>query len=215
MISRWPKWILILVVVAALAATVAARFFREPLLRAAGRALVATETIAPADLIVVSLDSRGAGALEAANLVESGISKRVAVFMAPLGEEGREFVRRGLFYEDEGAKQVRQLRSLGVTEIVQISQIDGTGNEAEVLMPWCVEHQIRSIVFVATKDHSRRTRRVFDRAVRSNPVRVTVQAARYSGFDPDRWWESRYGVRTEIIELQKLLLDVVLHPLSF
>jgi hypothetical protein len=32
-----------------------------------------------------------------------------------------------------------------------------------------------------------------------------------SSFDPDRWWESRDGVKTEIVELQKLLLDVVLH----
>ena len=38
--------------------------------------------------------------------------------------------------------------------------------------------------------------------------------ARYSSFDPDRWWETRGGVRIEIIELQKLVLDVVLHPMS-
>jgi uncharacterized SAM-binding protein YcdF (DUF218 family) len=102
-----------------------------------------------------------------------------------------------------------------VTEVVQISRIDGTESEAQVLMPWCDEHQFRSVVFVATKDHSRRTRRVFDRAMRNNPIRVTVQPARYSSFDPDRWWETREGVRTEIIEFQKLLLDVVLHPMSF
>jgi hypothetical protein len=46
-------------------------------------------------------------------------------------------------------------------------------------------------------------------------MHFTVQAARYSSFDPDRWWETRKGVRTEIVELQKLLLDFVLHPLSF
>jgi uncharacterized SAM-binding protein YcdF (DUF218 family) len=214
MISRWPKWVPILMVVA-LAAYAAARFLREPVLRAAGWALVVTEPVASADIIVVSLDSRGAGVLDAADLVQSGISKRVAVFMAPLSGEGHEFARRGLPYEDEGAKQVRQLRSLGVTEVVQISRIDGTESEAQVLTPWCDEHQLRSIVFVASKDHSRRTRRVLDRAVKSNSIRVTVQPARYSSFDPDRWWETRDGVRTEIIELQKLLLDVVLHPMSF
>jgi uncharacterized SAM-binding protein YcdF (DUF218 family) len=214
MISRWPKWVPILVVVAS-AAFVAARFLREPVLRAAGWALVVTEPVGSADIIVVSLDSRGAGALEAADLVQNGISRRVAVFVDPLGGEGHEFIRRGLPYEDEGARQVRQLRSLGVTEVVQISRIDGTESEAQVLMPWCDEHQFRSVVFVATKDHSRRTRRVFDRAMRNNPIRVTVQPARYSSFDPDRWWETREGVRTEIIEFQKLLLDVVLHPMSF
>jgi len=42
-----------------------------------------------------------------------------------------------------------------------------------------------------------------------------VQPERYSIFDPDRWWETRDGVRSEIVELQKLVLEVVLHPLSF
>jgi hypothetical protein len=42
-----------------------------------------------------------------------------------------------------------------------------------------------------------------------------VHAARYSSFDPDRWWETRGGVRIEIVELQKLLLGVMLHPMSF
>jgi hypothetical protein len=41
-------------------------------------------------------------------------------------------------------------------------------------------------------------------------AQVTVRAEHYSSFDPGRWWETREGVRTEIVELQKLLLDVVL-----
>jgi hypothetical protein len=77
------------------------------------------------------------------------------------------------------------------------------------------EHQLRSIALVAAKDHSRRLRQVFERAMKGHPTGVTVQPARYSIFDPDRWWETRGGVRTEIVELQKLLLDVVLHPMSF
>jgi hypothetical protein len=48
-----------------------------------------------------------------------------------------------------------------------------------------------------------------------HPTRVMVQPARYSIFDRDRWWETRDGVRTEIVELQKLVLEIVLHPLSF
>ena len=44
---------------------------REPVLRAAGRTLVVDDPIAPADMIVVSLDSGGAGVLEAADLVNA------------------------------------------------------------------------------------------------------------------------------------------------
>src|SRR3979409_1961820 len=97
-ISWRPSWWAPILVVVALAAfaIVAVRSLREPVLRAAGWALVVNEPVASADIIVVSLDSGGAGALEAADLVQRGISKRVAVFTdAPSGED-HEFIRRGL-----------------------------------------------------------------------------------------------------------------------
>jgi hypothetical protein len=215
MIFRWPRWGPILVLAATAFAIVAIRSLREPVLRAAGWALVVNEPVASADIIVLTLDSGGAGALEAADLVQSGVSKRVAVFVGPPRAEDREFIRRGLPYEDSAARQIRQLKSLGVTDVVQISRVDGTEGEGQVLPPWCDEHQLQSIVVVGTKDHSRRLRRVLDRVMKDHPAGVTVQPARYSNFDPDHWWQTRDGVRTEIVELQKLLLDVVLHPMSF
>src|SRR5215813_8252770 len=85
---RWPSWGPILVVVALAAATIVlVSSLREPVLRAAGWALVVNEPIAAADIIVVSLDSGGAGALEAADLVQNGIATRVAVFTDPPGGE--------------------------------------------------------------------------------------------------------------------------------
>jgi hypothetical protein len=213
---RWPRWVTILVVlVLAAFAIVAIRPVRDPVLRSAGWALVANEPVTSADIIVLSLDSGGAGALEAADLVKSGISQRVAVFMDPPDGVDREFIRRGLPYEDAGARQVRELRELGVKDVVQISRVDGTEDEGKVLPPWSDENHFGSIVVVATKDHSRRMRRVLDRVMKGHPTRVMVQPARYSNFDPDRWWKTRDGARTGIIELQKLLLEVVLHPTSF
>ena len=155
-------------------------------------------------------------ALEAADLVQSGISKRVAVFMDPPSGEDHEFIRRGLPYEDASARQIRQLTLLGVTDVIQIPLTEaGTEGEGQVFPAWCEQHQFRSVVFVAARDHSRRWRRVLNRVMKGHPTRVMVQPARYSPFDPDRWWETREGVRTEIVEIQKLVLDVVLHPLSF
>jgi hypothetical protein len=216
--SRRPRWALILAVVSLAAAViVAVPSVRESVLRVAGWALVVHERLAPADVIVISLDSGGAGALEAADLVKEGIATRVAVFTdPPSGDDQHEFIRRGLPYEDRSARQIRQLRLLGVTDVMQIPGGEpGTNGEGQVLPAWCDQHQFRAIVFVAGRDHSRRTWRVLNRVMKGHPARVIVQPARYSPFDPDRWWETRDGVRTEIIEFQKLLLDAVLHPMSF
>ena len=215
-IFGWPWWSLILAALALAAlAMVAIRPIREPVLRAAGWALVVNnEPLAPADMVILAVDSSGAGALEAADLVHSGVSKRVGVFEDPPSGEDFEFIRRGLPYEDAGARQIRQLKMLGVTDVTQIFRIDGTESEGRMLPQWCDQQHLRSVVVVAGKDHSRRLRRVLDRAMKGHSTNVAVQAARYSSFEPDRWWETRGGVRTEIVELQKLLLDVVLHPIS-
>ena len=215
---RRPRWASILVVVVTLAAAaiVAVPSIRESVLRAAGWALVANEPVAPADIIVLSGASRGAGALEAADLVQGGIATRVAVFADPPSGEDHEFIRRGLPNEDAGARQIRQLKVLGLTDIVQIPITEaGTEGEGRVLPPWCDQHLFRSIVFVAARDHSRRARRVLDRVMKGHPTRVTVQPSRYSSFDPDLWWKTRGGVRTEIVEFQKLGLDLILHPMPF
>jgi len=216
MIFRRPKWGAMLIMAMAAATIVAFPSLREPLLRGAGWLLVVDEPAAPADVIVVATDSGGAGALHAADLVHRGIAKRVAVFADPPGGEDLEFIRRGLPYEDLAARQIRQLGSLDVTDVVQIPRNEaGSGGAGEVLAPWCDQHGIKSIVFVAARDHSRRMRRLLDRDMKGHSTRVVVQAEHYSAFDPDRWWQSRTGIRMEIIELQKLVLDVVLHPFSF
>jgi uncharacterized SAM-binding protein YcdF (DUF218 family) len=210
-------WAIVLAALALAAlAIVAVRPIREPILRAAGWALVAdNEPVGTADVIVLSIGSGGAGALEAADLVKSGVSKRVAVFADPPSGEDFEFIRRGLPYEDAAARQIRQLKMLGVTDVEKISRVNGTDSEGQALPRWCDEQHLRSIVVVTTKDHSRRLRRVLDRDMKGHATKVSVRAARYSNFDPDRWWRTRGGARIEIVELQKLLLDFVLHPLSF
>ena len=147
--------------------------------------------------------------------MQSGVSKRVAVFQDPPSEEDFELIRRGLPPEGAGARQIRLLRMLGVTDVTQISRIDGTESEGQMLPQWADRQHLQSIVVVAGKDHSRRLRRVLDRDMKGHSTYVAVRAARYSSFDPDRWWETRGGVRAEIVELQKLLLDVVRHPMSF
>jgi hypothetical protein len=217
MSSRQPRRAPILVVAAlAAAAMVAVPAAWKPVLRAAGWALVVNEPVTPADIIVVSLDSGGAGALEAADLVQNGIATRVAVFTDPPSGEDHEFIRRGLPYEDAGARQIRQLGWLGVTDVVQIPTTQaGTEGEGQVLPQWCDQHQFRSIVFVAARDHSRRLRRVLDRVMKGHPTRVTIRAESYSSFDPDRWWETRGGIRIGIVEMQKLMFDAVLHPIPF
>ena len=217
MIARWQRWTgIVLGIVLVGAASMGMPAIRRPILRSAGWALVISERVGPADVIVVAVDADGVGVLEAADLVHSGVATRVAVFAEPPDTMvEREFIRRGIPYEDAAARSVRQLRALGVDTIDRIPRyVTGTEDEGPALADWCDQQRFRSVVVVSTSDHSRRLRRMLHRSMRGHQTRVTVRSARYLVFDPDRWWESHGGIRTEVEELEKLLLDIVRHPIS-
>lgn len=188
---------------------------RASLLRTAGLALVRNDPLRPADAIVIATDADGAGVLAAVDLVHAGLGSRVAVFADPPDSVDREFLRRGVPYFDAAAVSRQQLRALGVSDVTTIERaVAGTEDEGEVLPAWCEASAVRTVIFVSTADHSRRVRRVLRRAMAAHRTVVLVRASPYSAFDPESWWHTRRGVRTEIVELQKLLLDLLRHPWS-
>lgn len=183
--------------------------------RAMGRALVAEDPVEPADVIVVPEWTQTAGALEAADLVHRGTAASVLVLVKPEQPSTRELVRRGILRANESVWPVKLLGELGVQTVDVIEGSDaGTRAEADALASWCRQRRVGSLIVVTTLDHSRRVGRVVRRAMRDYPTKVIIRPTRYTRFDPDRWWETRDGLRTEIVELEKLLVDIVAHPIS-
>ena len=188
---------------------------RTYILATAGRILVIQQSAAKADIIVVAIDVDGAGALEAADLVHRGGCPQVAVFADPPSAVDREFLRRGLPYEDRAAITIRQLHALGVQNVEQIPRsTSGSEQEGDILPTWCEKQGYHSVVLVTSSDHSRRLNRILRRSLRGYQIRVIVQSSPYSEFNPDAWWKSREGVRAGIVEFQKLVLDLLRHPFS-
>jgi hypothetical protein len=216
MIARRRRWVGIALIVLLLSTVgVLIPAFRRAALRAAGWALVTNGRISSPDVIVVAVGGHGAGVLEAADLLHRGVATRVAVFLEPPTEVDEEFKRRGIPNEDATARSVRQLRALGVDKIDYIpGYVSGSEDEGPALAKWCDEHLFRSVLVVTTADHSRRLSRVLKRSIKGSQVHVAVHSARYSQFDPDKWWMSRTGTRTELEETEKLLLDLLRHPIS-
>ena len=209
------SWTTLGLVATAVAICVVVYLLRIPILRELGSALVHSEPLVPADVIAITLDSGGAGALEAADLVRQGLASKVAVFADPPTAEATEFLHRGLPYEDRADRQSHQLALLGVRNVLRIpAAVTGTTDEADLLPAWCSENGIGSVIVVATADHSRRVHRALARSMPGTSTRFSVRPSRYSVFDPEDWWQSRSGVRLGIVEIQKLALDFATHPLD-
>jgi hypothetical protein len=206
---------IVLLAAAVTATTAAIPATRRALLQGAGTALVSHDPTVAADAIVVSASADAAGVLTAADLFASHIANVVAVFADPPLPEDREFIRRGLAHENEGERALRSLIQLHIPNPVLIAKsIAGTEEEGRVLPAWASERGFRSVVVVTSPDHARRMRRVLQRATKGLPFQVMIHPARYAEYQPESWWHTRDGVRTQIVESQKLLLDVLRHPLQ-
>jgi uncharacterized SAM-binding protein YcdF (DUF218 family) len=188
--------------------------WRLSVLQAAGWMLVAEDVPAKVDVIVISsdaIDSLG-GLLEAADLVHAGLSTRVAIPEHRSSAALEEFSRRGVSLPNIDSQVTQLLNSLGVRDVVVIPSVVGTVDQGNVLQRWCAANGVQSVLFISAPDHSRRTRRVLERTLGRHGVHVVVRYARHSDFDPDSWWHSRGGQRTEAVESEKLLLDWLAHP---
>jgi hypothetical protein len=188
---------------------------RVPILRQIGAVLIHSDPLVAVDVVVVTLDSGSAGALEAGDLVRSGAASRVAVFHdPPRYAADLELVRRGLPYDDRSARQMDLLTLLGVRNVLRIPvPVSGTTDEVNALPSWCLAQGFRSVMVVATSDHSYRLHRALVRSTNGQRIGYLVRPSRYSAFDPDSWWTERTGVRIAMVELQKLLLDFVMYPM--
>ena len=210
---RWTAAAAVTLVALAVGACVPA--VRVAILQRLGWALVAEDPLTQADAIVLTVDVGRAGVLEAADLVHQGIATRVVPLFESPEPVVEEYRRRGIPVEDPVDVITRDLRAAGVSDVAKMpTPVTGTEEQGPVLAQWCAGQRLTSIVVVSLPDHSRRVRRVLRRAMRHSSTRVIVRSARYGLFDPNRWWQSRGGIRTQVEELQKLTVDILRHPLS-
>lgn len=209
---RWTlSFILILGVLAALPAV------RHGTLRQLGQALVASDPVEQADLAVLMTAVGAVGELEVADLVHEGRARRVLIMVPPPSQIEQEYARRGVSLDTPGTQSVRTLGALGVPKsVVDVLEVvqGGTVGELAALRQWCAGHRVGSVIVISDRPHSRRARRTLYRAMAGTPVALFVDPPRFDRFDPADWWSDRDSLRAGIIELEKLALDWILHPLS-
>ena len=194
------------------------RQIRDFVLRSAGSLLVSEDNLRSTQAVALLTGIGSTGLFEVIDLVHEGRAAHVAVMEPDEAPEIREFERRGLPFETQAAWAIGLLEKSGIprTRVAVIAAGEG-GTTAEVLAlrRWCLEQQVSSVIVVASRHHSARVRRALWRTFREGRPYAVVRIARHDSFDPAEWWKHWGSLRTGIIELQKLMLDYVRHPLTW
>jgi uncharacterized SAM-binding protein YcdF (DUF218 family) len=168
-------------------------FFRFSIMRAAGEWLVVSDSLQPSNAIVMLSgdDVRGDRAARAAQLFKDG--------WAPVVVASGSQIRS---YLSEADIEMHDLTADGVPRNAILplrQQALYTLQESRDLLQLCRRQHWTRIIVVTSNFHTRRARYIFEHVFpRSISVRVTPAAD--AGFQPDKWWETRQGMKTFVRE---------------
>jgi uncharacterized SAM-binding protein YcdF (DUF218 family) len=174
----------------------------EPILTAVGEALTVDDPVAPVDVVVLSLASARADALEAADLYRTGVTPRIVLCrwqQEPLDEE---LARLGVPWlpVHELAAAILQRRGVPTTAIEMLdAPIDGLNAEIAAVADFVDTTRPASLLYVTAPSHTRRARWLLRRLLPEGTV-LRVRGALRDGFSPEGWWRSRDHSREVAME---------------
>ena len=179
-----------------------------------GQVMVVADAPGAADVLVVTPESGAAGDLEAADLFARGGIRSVLVLEPVALPIDRELQRRGVRFPDFAVETLVQLGVPRSTMTTLEAGEGGTTDNTRALAAWVQAHKPAHVVVVVGPTHARRYRRALRRVWPEEVTAPAIVPTPYGAFKASDWWQSRTTLREGIVELQKLTLDVLMHPLG-
>ncbi len=175
---------------------------RARVLTAIGDGLTVAEPPAPAEVMVVSLASARAAALEVAALHRAGLGRRIVLARwqdEPLDDEMR---RLGVPWLPVHELVVAMLEKSGVPrDAIQVldTPIDGLNTEVAAIAGFARATRPASLLYVTSRSHGRRAFWLLHRLVPEGTT-LRVHAPASDAFRADTWWHSRADSREVVME---------------
>ncbi|HXG56592.1 MAG TPA: YdcF family protein [Vicinamibacterales bacterium] len=174
----------------------------------AGRYLIVDRPLQPADAVVVLAGARVERWLEAVDLYNEKMARRVLLSAGRVESAETTLRKRGVRFPLEADLAREAIIQLGVpagaVEVIPRS-LDNTAQEAAAAREFAVARRWSTVIVVTSKFHTRRSLYAFEREFRGTNIRIQVRGSRHDAARPDGWWRRRGDFRWVTSELQKLL----------
>ena len=180
---------------------------RRLLLTAVGGFLIVHDEPRPADAIVVLSGSIPDRILEAVDLYQAQLAPRIILTQEGMLPGLAALRARGGSLPEHHEQNRSIAEQLGVPAdaiSVMTTPAWSTLTEAEGLVAYLQQQQIKSILLVTSQAHARRASMVFHNLA-DGKLQILVCPSRYDPFAADNWWSRRPFVRRVVTEYGKML----------
>lgn len=184
--------------------------FRQDVMRAAGSLLIVEDELQPADAIFVLSGNAFDRGMEAAKIFRGGHSFMIVC----TGENiATDIKALGLLYTEGQITKIMVTSEAKVDSnyVVLLEKGTSTQEESDAILAYCQANQLKKIIVVSTKFHTRRVDNVFRDKFESAGIRVIIRGASHFRYDEDLWWENEYG----LIDLNNEYIKMVYYWLKY
>jgi len=177
----------------------------------AGNFLVVEDSLEKADAIFVFGGSIPNRIIEAVDIYNQGFAPLIIISKYPKSEGYKYLEERNISFP-EGHNINRSIAlSLGIPEnriLITNIRAGSTLEELMLLNEYCLDNNIKKIILVSTKSHTKRISKIF-LDIAGDKIKGIVRYTKYDNYNPDKWWKDRHSLRQTLFEYQKLLYHLV------
>jgi uncharacterized SAM-binding protein YcdF (DUF218 family) len=182
-----------------------------PVLRGVAGLWVVSDDLDRADAIVVLGGGLDVRPFAAADLYKRGISSKILVANAYLGQ-GRREVLNLLPSHAELNRAVLVKHGVPSAAITEFGdQVSSTYEEARAVLAWAKTSGAKSVIIPMDIFSTRRVRWIFNRQLAPAGIRVIVQAVAPREFGIDDWWQHEEG----LISFQNEVIKFIYYRLKY
>ncbi len=166
--------------------------FRHLLLRSLVTYLICEDKLQKADALFVLSGGGYDRGNEAVKVFEQGYAPRI------ICTGGNEVIEFKVFNIDtlESDITVANLKRQHIPDsvIVEIREGTSTKEEAGIILNYCKNHSLKTVIVLSSKLHTHRINQVFRQPLQNIGVKLMVHGAPSSRFDEMLWWQSENGL---------------------
>jgi len=177
----------------------------------AGNFLVVEDSLEKADAIFVFGGTIPNRIIEAVDIYKKGYAPLIIISKYPKPEGYKYLEENGITYPEGHDINKSIAISLGIPEnsiMITNYRAGSTFEELMLLNEYCLENNIKKIILISTKSHTKRISKIFS-DIAGDKTKGIVRYTGYDSYNPDRWWKDRHSLRQTMFEYQKLLHHLV------